>query len=797
MSFKINEENFEIENSTVENKAPTKTVGEYSSNQALERLKQKITRLSNGDEPETPTEEPPLKSSILDKCMAYVIDEDGTDASVDSKPLYELQTVADILKQQSAKSMESLSKKYDLIFEDLSISDKTNETPVQNEDNVEETEPNSKTIKNVQSNVSFVISDIDSTTITPSKDMSDTATITFTPVSEDETKKKINVTTNTKQIDLTNELVKIPETVSEETELPHSLEKSEFEEYIPQYEIENEKDAAKIKRHYALLRRNTFFATVISFFITLILSLGKIPFFSQLIISSTRNSMIVCSALTLIAIISNYKMFSSLKNILKQNCETDIIPSIAGIVTLPLMVFSILTEFDILDILILLCFILSFRAICSLFKASYMLSNLRFATSVQQKKALKLISDPAITFSMARNTIDGDALIAAQHGYDKNNDIMKHLTYNKNLGGKLPLVTVMSLSLSLITGIASAIYFDGFIYGLYAATAIQCFASLPCLFFIDTLPLFSSSKKLGKMGAAILGKAGAEQIEQANAFVINSADIFPKGTVTLHKMQILSENNLDDTLIRAASLTEYTGNTLAPIFKSIAKSGNVTVLPDADTVKYEERLGISGWVDNRLLFIGNRTLMETHGIKVPSIEVDRRILSNGYFPVYVATREKACALLIIQYSVDPKIAKELKHLTNIGVTMLVNNTDPNLTEEMLCDYIGLYEDSVKVMSSAGSYMYKNATAPAETVSAPAIFKKSPLALPAILNCATKIKRSNIILTLSYIICACLGAIVFAYTSFGGSGEPLSQTVTLLYGICTTVISYLIYLTEKP
>lgn len=792
MSFTDNE------NSSLEqNTTPKKTIGNYGSNSALEHLKRKVTANNFDSKEENTTEK---KNTILDICMPYVIDENGEDTSVESAPLYELQSVADILKEQSQKSIDSLSKKYDMIFEDLTapnqeekkVIEKTEEEKNKNNDNLV-----SKKIKNVQSNVSFVISDIDSTTITPSKDMSDTATITFTPVSSDDTTKKINISTNTKQIDLTNELVKVPETFIEETETPHNLEKSEFEEFVPDNEIKNDKDALKIKRHYAIMRRNSFFATLISFFITGLLSLGKTPVLSQFIIASTRTAMIICSSLALVVILSNLSMFVSIKKLLRKSFETDILPTIASIVTIPFAIIAISQSYMILDVLILLCFVLSFRALSNLLKTSYIYQNLKFATSPQPKQAIKLISDQAITSSLARNSIEGDSLIATQLGFKNLTDLMKYTTYGKPLGGKLSLITLISLILSVIMGFVSAIYFGGFINGLYTATAIQCFASLPCLFFIDTFPLFASSRKLKKSGAAIFGKTAAEQIELANAFVINSADIFPKGTISLYKMQVLSENNLEDTLIRAASLTEYTGNTLAPIFKSIVNTGNISVLPDADTVKYEERLGISGWVDNRLLFIGNRTLMETHGIKVPSIDVDRKILSQGYFPVYVATREKACALLIIQYSVDHKIAKELRKITNIGVTMLVNNTDPNITEEMLCDYIGLYEDSVRVMSSAGSYMHKNATVPVDTISAPAVFKKNPIALPTVLNCATKIKRSNFLLNICYVICASLGVIIFAYTSFKGSGEPLSQTVTLLYGIITTVISYFIYLFDRP
>lgn len=768
-----------------------KAISTHHSNSALESLKERLAKIAIPEDEDD-------KESLLDKCMPYIIEEDGTDASVDTQPLYNLQSVAEILKEQSTKSIEALSKKYDLIFEDLTV--KNDELPdgdIVKPEPTESEEPVSTKIKNVQSNISFVISDIDSTTISPEIDMSDTATITFTPVSDDKSSKHINVSTQTKPIDLTNELVKIPETAIEEIEEKHCLEKSEFEEYVNENEIYSLKDAAKLKRFFALGRRNYFFAAFISFFVTLLLVLTKIPLLSQLLLTAPKVSMIVCTALTLITVISNMDMFLSFKDIFKAKCRPDILPSIASIETLAFAIFGIIDSFDVINILLLLNFILSVRAVCACLKSAYMLTNIKTVYSNQNKSTVKLINDTAITFSMARNSVEGDALIAAPQDCKEISGFMKYSTYDVFLGGKLPFITAVSLILSLICSLAAIAYFDGVIYGLYVAAAIQCFASLPCIFFIDTLPLYATAKKLRKSGAAILGKKGAEQIEMANAVVIDCMDIFPKGTVTLHQMKILSENNLDDTLIRAAALTEYTGNTLAPIFKTIAKSGNISVLPDTDTVKYEERLGISGWVDNRLLFIGNRTLMETHGIKVPSIDVDRRILSQGYFPVYVATREKACALLIIQYNVDTKIARELRRLTSTGVTLLVNNTDPNLTEEMICDYLGLYEDSVKVMSSAGSYMFKNATAPIESILSPAVYKKSPCVLASILNCATKIKRANIFLTVTYIICACLGAIIFAYTSFGGSSEPLSQTVTLLYGLFTTVISYLIYLTERP
>jgi hypothetical protein len=273
--------------------------------------------------------------------------------------------------------------------------------------------------------------------------------------------------------------------------------------------------------------------------------------------------------------------------------------------------------------------------------------------------------------------------------------------------------------------------------------------------------------------------------------------LFPKGTVTLHNIKVLSENNLSDTILRAASLTRELSSPLFHVFEEIAGKENMQDLPVSDTVKYEEQMGISGWVDNKLLFIGNRTIMEAHGIQVPDLETDLKILRNGYFPIYVASDDTAVALLVVQYSVSPAVVKELYSLTKLGVTLLINNTDPNLTNEMICDYLGLYEDSVMVMSAAGCNMHKNTTTAVENCTAPAAFRGKQFALARLLNCANRIRRSNTVLTIMYILSAVLGIIMFAYTSFAATNTIMDGGAILLYALISTILTIGIYLTQKP
>ena len=772
------------------------------------------------------------KPSLLDKCQPYIVDENGGEV-VETEPLYKLESVAEILKSNSEKFVESLTEKYDISFDDLGYKkpeqkkeevkesksatavktdvapkkpeirfEEKPKTPVAEKDVFEDTLPIKNQVKNVQSNVPSVISDIDIPEISleepKNKDISNTATITFTPVSDGgNSGSHISVSTQTRPIDLTGELVKMPDSVDEVAEEKLKLEENEFEEYKPKEEINDEKDAARFIRIFSIKRRRSFLQTVVSFLFTAILLIAKLPFLSETLLAHTAVGMIICSSITGIIILANCDMFLALPKAFGNKCSGDALAAIASIVMSVYAVLSIIAGNVIVDMLLFLSVILSVRALSRFFRNAYRLSNLKIITQNGQKRGLKLIDDNAVTFAMAKNAIEGDVLIAAPQKAKFFSDYMKYSTYGETFGGKLSIVTYISLLLSLIVGITCGFYFDGVVYGFYAAAAIQCFAALPTLFLLDNLPLYRTAKKLNRKGAMICGKISAQQIENANAAVLSAADIFPSGTVTLHQMQVLADNDVEDTIIRAASLTESMNSPLAPIFKKIAGTGNITVFPDSDTVKYEDTMGISGWVDNRLLFIGNRTLMEAHGIEVPSVEVDRKILMQGFFPVYVATRDKACALLVIQYNVDTAISNELRRLTNLGVTLLVNSSDPNLTEEMICDYMGLYEDSVKVMSAAGCHMYKNAVAAVPKVSAPAVFRSNPIALISIINCASKIKRSNLLLTIVYLICACLGAIIFAYMSLSGSGNLIGESTLLIYGLVSTAVSVLAYFIERP
>ena len=762
---------------------------------------------NNAEVTETPSEEPVAQEpsvSLFERCKAYTTDDSGKDHSISDEKLYKLESVAEILKSDSERAIEQLSKKYDVTVTDFSGYENQSDKHQDNYDTKENAVDISAILTDTAQDESIPdISDIDNVQKHVSNDpeIADSATVRFTPIKDlDSGESRMTVTSTTKTIDISAEL----KSMSLETNVAPQkteLEETEFEEYEPKEEYTDVTSGKKLIRKLSIRKRNRFLSAIISFLLTLFTSLFAFTPLGNLLIKSPKTALTVCAVIFLLNIIANADMFISLRKIFSPSCTADCLASIASLTTVILVFLqidkSIVGYNNIYYIVLTASVILFARSLNAFWNVSARLGNLKQIATTRPKKAVDLITNPAVTFAMAKNSIEGDVLVATPRSTEFVSGFMKYSEFGNLLSGRMRLITFVSLLISAIFGISTGIYLSSGISGFYAACAILCLASIPSLFLIDALPTYHAAQSLNKKGAMIAGKTAAEKIEMANAAVISTTDIFPEGTITLQNIRVLSENNIDDTLVRAAALTEAVGSPLTPIFRKIAKTNNSYKAPDSEDVKYEERLGLSGWIGDVMLFVGNRTLLESHGIDLPDIEVDKKILRSGNFPVYIACEGKACALVVIRYTVDSQVVKELRRVTELGVTLLVNNHDPNINEDMLCDYFGLYNDSVKIMSNAGVHMYKNATLPAEHCVAPAAFRGSNLKFISIINCASKLRKSNASLSVFYVLLSILGAVALIYMSFSGTGTLPGGALILLYSLISTVISVISYFFNKP
>lgn len=759
--------------------------------EAVKQNEQSVTVTPQFAAPSSEPKENNENNSLLEKCKPFITE--GGKSMPEEKPSYKLESVESILNltekkfskifdeldiDRSAVTYDALSKKSSEIKKEEPkpepITQKTAEIPVEIPMERVELKPEPAS----------TISDIDN-----AEDFRKTMPFTAIPARD----KFEDISSGTKIIDLSSEMFEQPHESDKIENIPEYSDDAAFS-YPDDY-----KSAADIKRVAGLLkkkRRNAFITAFLNIVLTGVLALSMIPDLRIALLNTASAFYISCLAVLLILSAINFGSFAAIKTLFTPRKDFNGAVGAAIIVTIVYSIFAVAFNSNPFDVIFTTAIVLCFKAIAEFLKNSAILKNFKIIALKGKKFGIKLISDKQTTYAMARNSIEGDVLAASSVETTNIQDFLKNTYSDTALGGALTKVLIAVLSVAAVVGLIVGVQFSSVVAAFeFAAFCVLCFVS-PALAFTDALPFARAVKKAYKAGAMLTGIKGANSLDMANAVTLTSSQLFPEGTLSLHDIKVLDSNRIDSTLIDAAAITSAIDSPLKDIFNSIAKT-RPTEIPKADTIKYEERLGISGWIDNRRIFIGNRTLLEAHGISTPPMEVDRKILRQGYFPVYLALDGKPCALLIVKYNVKREIAVRLQKLANIGVTFLIDSCDPNLTAEMVCDYFGLYSESVRVMGSLGSQLNRNATEKQEEFSSVAAHRGSAVGLLEIFCVAGKLKSSVNIGAILHIILSSILILFFAYSSLVGAVMPFGTLSIFVFGLIMLAVYLIYYFINRP
>lgn len=383
----------------------------------------------------------------------------------------------------------------------------------------------------------------------------------------------------------------------------------------------------------------------------------------------------------------------------------------------------------------------------------------RIATSSVKRAVASIGGKNAKT--VASGSVDTEAMVLCGRKTVNVRDYLKNCGYDSPFEHRLMPLFVTAVAVALLGGAISG-YFGGAGLGFTVFEAVLLCAFPASAALVCELPMYLAAKKADSYGAVIAGYKGAYELNLANIVAVTTSDLFPEGTVSLYNMKPLGSNEIGRTLVDAGAVASAAGSPLAPIFKEIIGKDAERQYPKVNGVQYEDKMGISGWIGERTILIGNRNMLQGHNVQVPAAAVDQKVLRAGYFPVYIAIDGVPCLLLIVKYEADENIARELQILCSTGMTVVVDPKDPNASTEMLCDYFGLPDDALKVMNHNGRTVYGTLTAPTESMSAPAAYGKNVCGFFSSVSSAVSLNGIYAVLKAIFIIAAALGAFLLVY-----------------------------------
>lgn len=323
----------------------------------------------------------------------------------------------------------------------------------------------------------------------------------------------------------------------------------------------------------------------------------------------------------------------------------------------------------------------------------------QFLTDPAPKYGVKRIRDVNKAMQMAQNCVPGVPVIAYQRKTDFLHRFLQHSEEPDPADSIAQILGPAGLISSLILGGAAFYMTKDFVLAVTAFTA-GCCAWIPIMNLLAVqFPLFRVARLGKRMGAILTSYTALDSFSDTNAVLIDGKELFPPNTLILNGIRTLGDQRIDTAILDATALTKAVGGSLSDLFGQVIRSQD-KILPAAENVLYEDTMGISGWVNGRRTLVGNRAMLEKHGIEPPSTDYEKKYLTGDRSLIYLASGGDLVAMFLITYTASGRVAEELQRLEDHGVSILVRTCDPNVTPSLIAQRFHVEEESIHILPNS-------------------------------------------------------------------------------------------------
>lgn len=360
-------------------------------------------------------------------------------------------------------------------------------------------------------------------------------------------------------------------------------------------------------------------------------------------------------------------------------------------------------------------FALALNALGRLLMALRVKSNLKFIGDRAPAYAAKIYDDEETARRMVSGTTTSKGMIAYQHVTRFLSDFLK-ISYapdpSEELSGKMAPIAIIA---SLFVTILYAILFKS-VQGAVSALTVMLCISIPFTGMLaGNLPMLLFSRRMLKEDAMIAGYPSVRQFCDTSAIMMSASDLFPSGSVTIKELLPLQEYRVSEGLLMAAAVLREAQSPIAPAFDELVMENN-NVLPAVESVMFEDKSGLVGWINGERILIGNMKLMNRYHITIPTDRIASKRKNKSLETSYVAIAGQAVAVLGLSYEANKITKEQIQKAERSGLALIVSTTDVNVTAELVADRYEVFFRSVKVTPPGYSNVIDEATGKVEEAS---------------------------------------------------------------------------------
>ena len=213
---------------------------------------------------------------------------------------------------------------------------------------------------------------------------------------------------------------------------------------------------------------------------------------------------------------------------------------------------------------------------------------------------------------------------------------------------------------------------------------------------ICEMSLHGSKALFEEYGISVPDWESVADAADVNAAMMYATDLFPENAVTLHGIKTFQGTRIDTAIVDAASVVCKANSVLRNTFLYII-NGREELLKPVDSIQYEDLMGLSAWVDQKRILIGNRDLMVHHSVAVPKREYENQYREKGQEVIYLAREGELYAAFIVEFVATESVRTMLSVLTRQKIGVVVSSVDAAIDADLLMRVFGLSSEEIKVI----------------------------------------------------------------------------------------------------
>lgn len=477
----------------------------------------------------------------------------------------------------------------------------------------------------------------------------------------------------------------------------------------------------------------------------------------------------------------------------KGNSDTGVaIASIAGVVQGGVSIFTSTTfaKGNMHLYAVVVAVLLLANCLGKLFMVLRVKDNFKFVTQKAPTYSGKIYVNEDIAKKLMSGTL-GKPIVAYQVESGFLSDYLK-ISYSpdpsEDMSGKVAPVAILC---SLFVSILYAILTRGDIFGAISALALMTSVSVPVANLLSVnLPMRKLCTDTLAKNAMIAGYPSVRQFCDTKAVMVEAGDLYPAGSITLNGVKAFDNHRIEESFLACAAVLRDAKSPLASVFDNVVDNHGGR-LPSVESVMYEDKLGLVGWVGGERLLVGSAELLEKFGVEAPTLSGEEQYMKEGRQKTYFAKGNKAVAMFVTTYSSTLRIAEELQRAEANGISLLVRTSDPNITSEKIAEDFGIFFRSVKVLSTGLGNVCQEISSQKEDSSRAYLATRGSFLpfLRAISGCVrmkSNISLSVVIQLIGLILGVLLSAAIVLWSGVHNLGAMKILLYVLFWGIAAVV-----------